>query len=142
MPRAAASKIACRLMSGSWDRASRRVPSMSNAISRIGMPIFYRARGPRATGRQEKCAEVVAPPSGLHCASKNNVALNSGTQSFSEFKNLSRCAAQDHLALLGVQAKFVDHLHRMLVTNFEAIVAAQHDPVYAYLGNDIFHERF
>jgi hypothetical protein len=50
-------------------------------------------------------------------------------------------AAQYHFALLGVQAEFLDDLHGLLVAHFEAIVAAEHNSIATYLGDDVFHER-
>src|ERR1019366_617927 len=52
-----------------------------------------------------------------------------------------RCrSAQYHFALVGAQAEFLDHLDGTVVTNFKAVVAAKHDSINAYLGDDVLHK--
>ena len=54
-----------------------------------------------------------------------------------------RCrSAQDHFALLGTQVKFLDIFNRAVIAYGETVITAHHDSVDAYLGYNVFHQRF
>jgi len=53
-----------------------------------------------------------------------------------------RCrSSQNHLALLGTQAKLLDNFDWTVIADGEAIVATHHDSLDAHLGDDELHHR-